>query len=98
MKKFTDLFDEPLFENKTTNTIDPYTFAQKIDRILKNSLLFDKASYAADGGEKWIDSRRELFFDRDKAKNKALWDKCAVEAQTDWKFLVWLYQKQGGKF
>lgn len=67
----------------------------------QNSALFDKASYEADGGDKWMDSRRELFFDKDKAKDKGLWQKATEAAKAagyGWKMVVWAYQKMGGKF
>lgn len=69
----------------------------------QNSPEFDKASYEAAGGSNWMDSRRELFFDRDKAKDKSLWDRAEVASQSslgkrDVKFIVWYYLKQGGSF
>jgi len=75
----------------------PYTRVERINRVLKNSSEFDRASYEADGGDDWIDPRREHFFDRDKAKDKALWDK-VVEQADSWQMVVWLYKKLGGKF
>lgn len=68
---------------------------------VKNSAQFDKASYEADGGDGWIDSRRVHFFDRSKAKNKPLWDKAmaasrAALGEYNWKFAVWYYKKHGG--
>jgi len=67
----------------------------------KNSPQFDKASYEADGGEKWIDSHRLLFFDMDKAKDKSLWAQCEQEAfdlKLGKPFVIWCYVKRGGKF
>lgn len=64
---------------------------------VKNTLQFDLASYEMDGGDDWIDARRGAFFDRDKAKDKALWDKAAASGGS-WQMIVWLYQKHGGKF
>jgi uncharacterized protein len=65
---------------------------------IKNSAAFDKASYAADGGDDWIDSRREYFFDGNKAKDQTLWRQCVGESGGNWKFAVWMYEKQGGKW
>lgn len=67
----------------------------------KNSAAFDLKSYEADGGDAWVNPKRELFFDRDKAKDIGLWDKAAAlakEVKKDWKFTVWWYLKHGGKF
>lgn len=80
-----------------------FTTEQRIERILKNSAEFDKASYEADGGDGWIDGRRELFFDKDKAIDKELWRRSgdatiAAFSGTNWRFRVWWYLKQGGKF
>lgn len=71
--------------------------------VLENSNEFDRASYEADGGDRWIDSRRQYFFDRAKAKDKALWDRAvevskAIYKKDHWPFTVWKYQKMGGKF
>lgn len=70
---------------------------------VRNSAAFDKASYEADGGDKWIDSRRELFFDKDKAQDKGLWERASqisreAYGKIKWQFVVWLYQKRGGAF
>lgn len=79
----------------------PYSRLERVMRTVSNSVAFDKASYAADGGDKWLDIRRKYFFDRDKAKDKQLWDKATEAAkaagQTD-AFTIWWYKKQGGKF
>ena len=79
----------------------PYSDLTKVRRIISNSMQFDFRSYLADGGDGWIDERRKYFFDRDKAQNKSLWDRAATEAKAigkDWRFIVWLYRKLGGKF
>lgn len=69
----------------------------------KNSAEFDKASYEASGGSGWMDERRAPFFDRQKAKDKNLWDKSEAASKAslgkiDIKFVVWYYLKQGGSF
>lgn len=90
---------------KTKDTKDPG--ANKADsetpKPTKNSPEFDKASYEAAGGANWMDSRREIFFDKDKAKDKSLWTKAEAASQAalgkfDTKFIVWFYLKQGGSF
>lgn len=83
-----------------SKTLNAYSALEKTVRLL-NSAAFDRASYEADGGQDWIDSRREPLFDRDKAKDKKLWDKSerdATAAGGDWRMTVWLYEKFGGKF
>ncbi len=71
--------------------------------LRQNSDAFDKASYYADGGDSWIDDRRKYFFDEGNADNKGLWADAVDEAQRvfgkpNWKFSVWLFTKNGGKF
>lgn len=66
-----------------------------------NSAEFDKASYEADGGDDWIATGRKELFGTDEAMDKSLYAKCMSEAEKlglGWKFCVWLYKKQGGKF
>jgi phage-related protein (TIGR01555 family) len=66
-----------------------------------NSAEFDKASYEADGGDDWIATGRKELFGIDEAMDKSLYAKCQGEAEKlglGWKFTVWLYKKQGGKF
>lgn len=67
---------------------------------VKNSAAFDFASYRADGGDGWIDARRERFFDH--PKDVGLWSKAeeiAKRAGHDkWQFKVWIYKKKGGQF
>ncbi len=68
-----------------------------------NSAAFDRASYAADGGDDWIDKRREELFSGDKAQDKALWRKAeeassAALGAVRWQFVVWAYKKAGGSF
>lgn len=67
----------------------------------KNSPQFDKASYEADGGDSWIDSRRLEFFKN--PGNKGLWEQCVEESRhlfgsENRKFTLWKYQKSGGSF
>jgi phage-related protein (TIGR01555 family) len=89
--------------NNSVKKIKPFTTQEKIGRKLKNSAAFDRASYEADGGDGWIHPKRELFFDRDKALNKSLWDRAeraavAAYGSQKWQFVVWMYLKLGGKF
>lgn len=67
-----------------------------------NSARFDLASYEADGGDGWIDSRRQLFFEKT-PQDQGLWSKAKqrsrdVFGHEKWQFTVWMYKKLGGKF
>lgn len=96
MAKVANDFDE--FKVKT------FTAAQALEMSIKNSAKFDIASYEADGGDAWIDSRREEFFRDPKGKvNEALWAKAKAASERafnkfNWKFAAWFYLKHGGKF
>lgn len=86
-----------------SNKIKPLTRIQRIERILKNSAEFDRASYAADGGDSWIDPRRHYFFENPGNVDEALWAKAkdasvAAFGKVKWQFVTWWYKKQGGKF
>lgn len=89
---------------KAKNDAKPWSTLERIERILKNSAAFDKASYEADGGDKWIDPRRkELFTETPLGADQALWSKAkeasrAALGDVRWQFVAWWYQKQGGKF
>ncbi len=79
-----------------------YSAGDNLKRML-NSADFDRASYEADGGDGWIDSRRQLFFDRDKALDKGRWDHAEERSKEifgspRWQFTVWFYKKLGGSF
>lgn len=85
--------------------VPPFTPLQALERAqsvkMKNSGAFDRASYAADGGDGWIDHRREEFFKN--PLDKALWQKAVTAAEAaghsgKWQFMVWWYLKHGGKF
>jgi hypothetical protein len=94
-------------EPKVANDIKvkPFSALQAVERAIavrvKNSGAFDRASYAADGGDKWIDARREEFFKH--PNDGALWKKSqeaarAALGEERWQFVVWFYKKHGGKF
>jgi hypothetical protein len=94
-------------EPKTANDIvlKMFNTAQSLERALavktKNSAAFDRASYAADGGDGWIDKRREEFFKN--PVDSGLWEKARKASQDafgteKWQFVVWFYKKHGGKF
>jgi phage-related protein (TIGR01555 family) len=90
-------------ENKLTNHIKPYNFNQKAARTIQNSAAFDRASYEADGGDSWIDSRRAPIFENPMGVDKSLWSRAEEASQKvfgkdNWKFKVWWYKKQGGQF
>lgn len=95
---------DPATKNeRLPSDLKPYTAIERMERILKNSAAFDRASYEADGGDNWIDSRREHFFQTPGNVDRALWAK-AEEAsrqaygKVKWQFVTWFYKKQGGKF
>ncbi len=97
--------DKSLFVGKKTfeNQIKPYTRVQRIDRVLANSAEFDRASYEADGGDNWIDSRRSEFFENPGNVDESLWMKAkdasvAAFGKVKWQFVTWWYKKHGGKF
>lgn len=96
-KTINRAFDQSLgSRQKKENALKPFTPIERMERILKNSAAFDKASYEADGGDSWIDSRREELFKH--PLDKGLYAKASEEAKGNWKFAVWLYRKLGGKF
>lgn len=79
-----------------------FTIFDRITRVV-NSTAFDHASYDADGGDEWIDGGRKDLFTKDFASDTGLYSKCQAESENifggdNWKFTVWLYKKQGGKF
>ncbi len=89
-------------KNKLTNHIQKYSYLHTAIRTL-NSAEFDKASYEADGGDGWIDSRREPIFENPMGVDEDLWKRAKDASQEsfgkhNWKFVVWFYKKQGGKF
>lgn len=72
-------------------------------RRITNSAEFNRASYEADGGDAWISDARRALFEKPAVKDPELWKKAGEAAQqatrTDnWKFKVWWYKKEGGKF
>jgi hypothetical protein len=83
------------------STDEPSNIAQIPKKA--NSAAFDRASYEADGGDKWIDERRKYFFEDPVGVDKSLWER-AKEAsrqaygKVKWQFVAWFYRKQGGKF
>lgn len=82
------------------NDVYTFNFFDQMRRLL-NSADFDRASYEADGGDNWIATGRKELFTTDEAQDKGLYQKCVAESEKlglSWKFVVWLYKKQGGKF
>lgn len=88
--------------------VQVFTALQSVERAqaakLKNSAAFDRASYAADGGDAWIDPRKRELYENPRGKvDDALWAKAKVASQAafgkeKWQFMVWFYLKHGGKF
>lgn len=95
-------------EAKVANELKPFTPLQATERAMavkfKNSSAFDRASYAADGGDAWIDPRKREFYENPTGKvDEALWRKAkdathAAFGKDKWQFTVWFYLKHGGKF
>lgn len=93
---------------KVPNEIQPFNAVQAVERALavkmKNSAAFDRASYAADGGDSWVNPKRRLFFEDPKGKvDSSLWEKAKQASQAafgkpKWQFMTWWYLKHGGKF
>lgn len=78
-------------------------FVGLFDRFIshQNSDRFDMASYEADGGDSWIAEGRKHFFED--PSDRGLFSLIEEEArrlypQGNWKFVVWQYQKRGGRF
>lgn len=99
--------DKAIAQRQTLNTltelVKPYKRTQRIDRVLKNSAAFDRASYEADGGDSWIADGRKTLFENPGNVDEALWSKAkeaskAALGSENWKFVTWWYKKQGGKF
>lgn len=72
-------------------------------KTVNNSADFDRASYEADGGDAWINPRRELLFKDPGNVDKSLWERAKdaskkVFGKEKWQFTTWWYKKQGGKF
>jgi len=87
--------------------VKPYTQRQRIDRVLANSIEYDKAAYAADGGDSWIDPARLRMLvelsTKDSPDNGPIWEKAKQASEgafgeIRWPFVAWFYQKHGGKF
>lgn len=79
----------------------PWTRIERAKRAVSNSAEFDKASYEADGGDEWIDSRRKELFMNPGNVDEGLWTKARERAKAaggSWKMVTWLYKKMGGKF
>lgn len=91
-------------KERTLNLLPgPYTRAQRFRRVITNSAQFDKAAYEADGGDAWIDPRREEFFTDPLNVYQGLWMKSKEASEKAlgeirWQFVTWFYKKQGGKF
>lgn len=72
-------------------------------KSVKNSPEFDRASYEADGGDSWIDPRRQTLFENPGTVDEGLWQKAkdtssAAFGKVKWQFVTWWYKKHGGKF
>lgn len=68
-----------------------------------NSPAFDRASYEADGGDRWIDERKKYFYEDPVGADEPLWERAkeasrAAFGKIKWQFVAWWYGKQGGKY
>ena len=73
----------------------------KAELMAKNTAKFDKASYAASGGDEWTHRRPSTMFED--YLDAQLWARAytrSVEAygKPKWEFMAWWYLKHGGKF
>jgi hypothetical protein len=97
------VLDQPDEWGEPRKKVKNYTLLDRLNRIMYNSAEYDRASYEADGGDEWIDPRREEFFSNPGNVDEALWSK-AKKASEDafgehrWQFVVYMYKKFGGKF
>jgi phage-related protein (TIGR01555 family) len=85
--------------------IEPYTKreiqTEKNAEVMGNSANFDRANYAAHGGDSWTRGRPSTLFED--YIDPELWEKAikrSVEAygKPKWEFAAWWYLKHGGKF
>jgi phage-related protein (TIGR01555 family) len=70
------------------------------EKAKKNSVEFDRASYASDGGDGWTTKR---VVENPGNVDESLWSKAKETSQKafgklNWKFVTWKYKKMGGKF
>ncbi len=87
----------------TKNSIIPYSQLQRLERLIANSAEYDKADYEAWGGDALYDPARvRMLVELKDSEGDSLWEK-AKEAskksygQIRWPFVVYLYEKLGGK-
>lgn len=81
----------------------PEVKAKDKTQPVRNSIAFDKASYEADGGDEWVDSRREPLFEDPVGVTQALWEQAKDRSKQifgtpNWRFALWFYKKLGGTF
>lgn len=90
----------------TANELKPFTSQQTLERAyavkIKNSALFDRASYLADGGDGIMDDNRVVAL-LQLHKDEGLWQKALEASQQSFgglkpKFALWFYKKSGGTF
>lgn len=89
-------------KNKIRNEMFTYSQWDNLRRFF-NSAAFDRASYEADGGNDWTTDGHEELMQKDNAADKDLFEKASQQSgrafgEHNWKFVAWLYKKQGGKF
>lgn len=91
-------------DKKENALAEPWSIFDLGERArVRNSADFDRASYEADGGDAWIDPRREKLYSNPGNVDEALWSKAKAASQAafgkvKWQFVTWWYKKQGGTF
>lgn len=98
MSKISSLMSEIFKKEPLKNAIMNLELANE-----SNSAQFDRASYEADGGDKWIDERRKYFFENPIGVDKSLWERAKEASKSaygkiKWQFTLWFYKKHGGRF
>lgn len=94
----------PTTRNEIAATLLVFTPRQALERgVTANSAAFDRATYAADGGDDWINPGRKVLFENPGDVDEHLWMKAkdaSMKAfgKEKWQFITWWYKKQGGKF
>ena len=92
-------------QNDLDKYLPPFTAAQILEesqaKKFHNTAGFDRASYLAEGGDRWTRGRPFTMFED--YKDKKLWEKArqrSIEAfgKEKWEFIAWWYMKHGGKF
>jgi phage-related protein (TIGR01555 family) len=98
---------KPQIKKEAVKNVKVFNAQQILERAraerIGNSADFDRASYAADGGDNWINPRKAPLYEKPAGVDEGLWSR-AKEASKEafgeekWQFIAWWYKKQGGKY